>query len=477
MASLDIISKFVKENEEDLKKLHHELWENPEGSFHEYKTSALLIQAFKAAGFSVNSGIGDMPTAFTAEWGSGKPVIAIATDLDALPGLSQERANPEYNPIPNQTHGHGCGHSAISAGAYSAVLAVQAWLKETGASGTIRFLGCPAEEGGAGKVFLIRAGVFDDIDVVLTWHPGTGNGAGGHRMISIVAVDYEFFGSSAHAALEPHLGRSALDAAELMNIGVNYLREHMLSNARVHYAYGDAGGKAANVVQNYVKLHYIIRAPQVDDVAELLERVNDISRGAALMTGTSVKNRVTSSTSDVVPNATVSKIISDAYVAVGPPPFDDEDFKIARQFFSSLSDVAKQSAINRLTAEHGKERAEEIIRTKPLATGINVFKGIEAVYGTASTDFGDVTHIVPSGSAGASLAAIGTPIHSWQFTAQAGSVLGDKAILTIGKVLALAAASLYSSPEAVKAAWDEFHHTITTPYRSLLPADAKPNIT
>jgi aminobenzoyl-glutamate utilization protein B len=473
MSQKEIINAAIKEKESLIKQVNRELWENPEGSFQEYKTGEILMNALKNEGFVLENPVGGMPTAFVATYGSGKPVIGIAADLDALPDLSQERGNTARTPVQAQSHGHGCGHSAIGAGALAGALAAKDWLVRTKSPGTLKFYGCPAEEGGAGKVFMIRAGVFRDADAVFTWHPGTGNGVSAHSMISIVSVDFFFEGTSAHAALEPHLGRSALDAAELMNIGVNYLREHIIPGARIHYAYGDTGGKAANVVQSHASLHYIIRAPKIAQVAALFTRVQAIAAGAALMTETTTHHRVLSSSADYRPNVVLTRILAEAYEEIGPPPFDEGDFAVARRFFPALSAVSQASAQEAISARYGRDRLAEIL-TKPLDTELKPLTLELDVYAPASTDFGDVSYLVPTAQAGAAVAAIGTPLHSWQFTGQVGTSIGEKAVLTIGRVLALATAKVFAAPDIVQKAKQELDENLSGTYTSLIPEGATP---
>ena len=282
------IRELVEAKREKFARVSDEVWAVPELYFHETKSAAILIKALKEEGFEVQEGVDGIPTAFIGTWGSGKPVIGILGEFDALPSLSQEAGCWEHKEIVKGGPGHGCGHNALGAGAMAAAVAAKDYMEKNGLSGTIRYYGCPAEEAGWGKMFLARDGYFDDLDACYTWHPGVGNMVQGTSSLANMCAFFTFKGRTSHAAASPHLGRSALDACELMNVGVNYLREHVIPEARIHYAYQDVGGAAPNVVQDHAQLKYFIRAPKITQVKEIGERVKDIARGAALMTGTEV---------------------------------------------------------------------------------------------------------------------------------------------------------------------------------------------
>ena len=291
--------------------LAREIWGYAELSYEETKSAAALVTALKQEGFTIEEGIADIPTAFTATYqcGSGKPVVGFLAEYDALSGLSQKAGCPVQEPVREGGAGHGCGHNLLGAGCYAAAVALKDYLIKEKKDGTVIFFGCPAEEGAGSKQFIARAGYFDNVDFAYTWHPETVNEVGSRGSVAIMGANFTFDGVAAHAGGEPHLGRSALDAVELMNVGCNYLREHMIDAARIHYAYSDPGGTAPNVVQSHAVIKYEVRAPKVSQVQELFTRVVDVARGAALMTGTKMKYEITMAFSDYVPNRTLGAVV------------------------------------------------------------------------------------------------------------------------------------------------------------------------
>ena len=294
--------------------LAKEIWGYAEPSYEETKSAAALVAALKQEGFTIEEGIADIPTAFTATYqcGSGKPVVGFLAEYDALSGLSQKAGCPVQEPVREGGAGHGCGHNLLGAGCYAAAVALKDYLIKEKKDGTVIFFGCPAEEGAGSKQFIARAGYFDNVDFAYTWHPETVNEVGSRGSVAIMGANFTFDGVAAHAGGEPHLGRSALDAVELMNVGCNYLREHMIDAARIHYAYSDPGGTAPNVVQSHAVIKYEVRAPKVSQVQELFTRVVDVARGAALMTGTKMKYEITMAFSDYVPNRTLGAVVISA---------------------------------------------------------------------------------------------------------------------------------------------------------------------
>jgi aminobenzoyl-glutamate utilization protein B len=339
------------------------------------------------------------------EAGEGGPVIAILGEYDALPGLSQEAGVAELRPLPGDGYGHGCGHNLLGSASMLAATAVKDYLASNGIKGRVRYYGCPAEEGGAAKGFMVRAGAFSDVDVAISWYPGVFSGVFGAVFLADTLLDFTFHGRAAHAAAAPHLGRSALDAVELMNIGVNYMREHMPSDARVHYALLDAGGIAPNVVQARAKVRYQIRARELPELTRLLERVRKIADGAALMSETRVESQVISAMSNLLANTPLEKAMHDNLQRLGPPPFDDADRATAAKFQATLSDEAIEAAYRRfgLPVQNGVSLCDQVV---PL----------DAKSGPAmvSGDAGDVSWVVPTVQAWGATHAIGTPGHSWQ---------------------------------------------------------------
>ena len=466
------IKELVEAKREKFARVSDAVWEVPELYFHEKKSAAILIQALKEEGFEVQEGVDGMPTAFIGTWGSGKPIIGILGEFDALTSLSQEAGVWEHREIVPGGPGHGCGHNALGSGAMAAAAAAKDYMERYGLSGTIRYYGCPAEEAGWGKMFLARDGYFDDLDACYTWHPGVGNMVQGTSSLANMCAFFTFKGRTSHAAASPHLGRSALDACELMNVGVNYLREHVIPEARIHYAYQDVGGAAPNVVQDHAQLKYFIRAPKITQVKEIGERVKDIARGAALMTGTEVDIYFSAGMCDYVPNDVLSGILSDALIAVGGPSFDDADRALAREFFDRYNASEIEASLKRLSYNY--DNWEEY-RTIPLVEEVGPYKKTSA-YGFGSTDVGDASYAAPTAQMNVATYANGTPGHSWQVTAQVNSSITHKALVTVAEAIALASILTIESPEKIAAAREEYVKSTGGKYICPVGMDAKPEL-
>src|SRR5215471_15253873 len=322
------------------------VWATPELCFGEFKSVAEHKQLLEAEGFRVTTNCGGLPTAVMGEAGEGGPVIAILGEFDALPGLSQEAGVAERREVENGGNGHGCGHNLLGAGALLAATAVKDYLAERRLPGRIRYYGCPAEEGGAAKGFMVRDGAFDDVAIAISWHPAAFSGVNEPRSLANTRIDFSFKGRASHAAAAPHLGRSALDAVELMNVGVNYMREHMPSDARVHYALLDGGGVAPNVVQAIAKVRYAVRARDLPGLRPLIERVKKIASGAALMTETQVDVNVVSAVSNLLGNTPLEEAMQRQMERLGPPPFDAADREYAAEIQATLTpeDIASAYA-------------------------------------------------------------------------------------------------------------------------------------
>jgi aminobenzoyl-glutamate utilization protein B len=332
------IWQLVDDKRDALIALSDRIWAIPEICYTETRSAAQHAAELASHGFKVTQGIAGIPTALIGEAGEGGPVIAILGEYDALPGLSQEAGVAEPRPVEIGGHGHGCGHNLLGAGAMLAAVAVKDWLARSGLPGRVRYYGCPAEEGGAAKTFMVREGAFDDVDVAISWHPSSFCEVMPAASLANTRIDFTFTGRAAHAATAPHLGRSALDAVELMNVGVNYMREHMPSDARIHYAMLDSGGIAPNVVQARAKVRYSVRARELPGMQQLLERVRKIAHGAALMTETSVEIQVISAVSNLLGNDPLERAMSDVLEQLGAPPFDEADRSFARQIQATLSE-------------------------------------------------------------------------------------------------------------------------------------------
>src|SRR5262245_37242474 len=326
--------------------LSDRVWETPEICYTEYRSVAEHRAMLEAEAFRITENLAGIPTAIMGEAGEGGPVIAILGEYDALPGLSQVAGIAEPKELTPGGHGHGCGHNLLGSAALLAAAAVKNHLSQQGISGRVRYYGCPAEEGGAAKVFMVRAGLFDDVDIAITWHPAAINRVDDAVSLANTRLDFTFKGRAAHAAAAPHLGRSALDAVELMNVGVNYMREHMPSDARIHYAMLDGGGVAPNVVQARAKVRYAVRARDLPGMRALIERVKNVARGAAMMTETAVDMKVVSAVSNLLGNTPLEEAMHRHLEHLGPPPFDAADRKYAAEIQATLTpeDIASTYA-------------------------------------------------------------------------------------------------------------------------------------
>ena len=474
MTDLELIRESVAKHAAKILDANDRIWDYAELAFHEHKSAELLCRLLEEEGFTVQRGLAEIPTCFTGTYkkGTGKPVMGFLGEFDALSSLSQQAALPEKSPVTAGAPGHGCGHCALGTGSLAAAFALKDYLDATGEDGTVIYFGCPAEEGAGSKQFMARAGLFDDVDFVYTWHPSTINGVESVQSNAIMGANFRFKGRTSHAAASPHLGRSALDACELMNVGVNYLREHVIPEARIHYAYQDVGGAAPNVVQDHAQLKYFIRAPKITQVKEIGERVKDIARGAALMTGTEVDIYFSAGMCDYVPNDVLSEILSEALVAVGGPKFDDADRELAKKFFDLYTPSEIEAALKRLSYNY--ENWEDY-RTIPLVEEVGPYKKTSA-YGFGSTDVGDASYAAPTAQMNVATYANGTPGHSWNVTAQVNSSITHKALVTVAEALSLACILTIERPEAVKAAREEYIKSTGGKYICPVGMDAKPEL-
>lgn len=414
--------------------LANAVWAVPELNFAETQSCALHSQALHEAGFHVTPGVAGLSTALLGEAGSEGPVVAFLGEYDALPGLSQQADATTHQPLPGNGNGHGCGHNLLGAASLLAAAALKDWLAETGLSGRVRYYGCPAEEGGAGKGIMARAGAFTGVDTAITWHPGSFAMVFPPASLASQRVDFTFTGRSAHAAAAPHLGRSALDAAELMNIGVNYLREHMSPTARVHYAYLDAGGDAPNVVQARAVVAYSIRAVDLSEMLALAERVRLIAEGAAMMTETAVKCTVVSGMANLLGNQPLEEAMQIQFERLGPPPFTATERAFAASIRATL-DAQQIDAVFRalnLPVRPDMAVCDTVVPYVPN-------RGRSMM---GSTDVGDVSWIVPTVQALGATSAVGTPLHSWQMTAQGCSTLAHIGMVHVAKAMAATGAAL-----------------------------------
>ncbi len=444
------------------------VWATPETCYAEHASVALHIDELQHHGFRIKRNVADIPTAVVGEWGDDGPVIAFLGEYDALAALSQEADLDRQSPIEDGANGHGCGHNLLGSAAMLAATAVRDWLAETGTKARVRYVGCPAEEGGSAKTFMVKAGVFDDVDVAITWHPAAIANTMRSSSLAAARVDFTFGGKASHAAASPHLGRSALDAVELMNVGVNYLREHMSDQARIHYAYLDAGGISPNVVQSTAKVRYVVREPQTRAMVALIERVKQVAEGAALMTETNMQCQIVSVASELMPNGPLCDAMQRNLDLLGPPQFDQEDRTYASRMQATLSeeDILAAYAMAGMRETQRKPLADFIV--PPSATVVDL---------SGSTDVGDVSWVVPTVQMWGANYAIGTPFHSWQMVAQGKSGPAIKGMSHAAQVMAATGVDIILDADLRARAKRDLEKRVgPSGYVSPLPADAKPPI-
>ncbi len=427
------------------------IWANPELAYREYKSAKALKDAMVECGFEVTENLAGIETAFKGTFGSGHPVIGFLGEFDALAGLSQESMKAEKCPITPGAPGHGCGHNAIGTGCLAAAVAMKELMEEYKLPGTVIVYGCPAEEQGCGKSFMTREGVFNELDVAIAPHPGDNNTIMGVSMLANIQAEFTFYGHAAHAAAMPHMGRSALDAADLMIVGVQFLREHIVQEARIHHAYIDAGGTSPNVVQAKAKLLFYIRAPKGYQVKEIFARMQDVARGAALMTGTTMEFEVKSAMTDLFNNDVLGKVTEEAWTEVGETQFSEKAYEIAKLLAPAV----------------GNPEAKDVLDT-------SVPKYVRVpVAMPGSTDVGDVSYVVPTVMMMYAAETKGTPGHSWQLVAQSGTELMHDGMMHNAKVMALTGMKLLQNPQLVEDAIAE-HKASGVVYECLIPADVQP---
>ncbi|MCW5719671.1 MAG: amidohydrolase [Devosia sp.] len=452
-ALADLLSETIERLSPHFTALADEIWATPELCFAEHRSVAAQIRIMEQFGFRVTRGIAGLDTAFIADWafpGSAEaeaPLIAFLGEFDALPGLSQTANVAEERPLEPGGNGHGCGHNLLGSGSMLAAVALSKVLAARNISARLRYYGCPAEEGGWGKAIMVRAGAFDGVDIALGWHPGTFNGVRARSTLAISNRTYRFRGKAAHAAMAPHLGRSALDAVELMNVGANFLREHMPQDARLHYAITDAGGIAPGVVQSRAEVLYMIRAPELDERDDLVHRVDDIARGAALMTGTEVDITDQGGAANVIPNAPLCAAMHDVMLDLGPLDFTEAERAFAHEIRSTLNTAAsdrRDAGFDDLFLSDGRGLT-------PLHAGLRAYDG-RMSQGTGSTDVGDVSWVVPVVECSTATWAAGTPSHSWQAVAQGQSGAAHRAMVRAAAVMAGTGMKAVVDPELRHAA-------------------------
>ncbi|MGI6164021.1 MAG: amidohydrolase [Bacillota bacterium] len=459
---------WIKRNARELAQLSDDIWEYAELGLHEYRSAKALENFLQANGFEIESGVAGMPTAFAATWGSGKPVIGFLGEYDALPGVSQ-KTFPEREELVPGGSGHGCGHNLLGVAAAAAAVALKEELSHRGIEGTVKYYGCPAEENFSGKAFMARDGYFDGLDVCLTWHPGSMNIVRGGSSLAVKSMIVNFHGISSHAGGSPHLGRSALDAVEIMNVGANYLREHIIEKARIHYVTTN-GGLQPNVVPAEASVWYYVRAPRMGQLEEIYERVLKCAEGAAIMTETTFDVQVLEAIYEVLPNETLQQVLRDAMEIAGPPEFGKDDLDFARKLESTFPRRVEEI----INEEELPEQEKAKLRGKILNDAV-LGRPESVPESRGSTDVGEVSWCAPTEQFTTACVAMGTPGHSWQYTAQTGMGIGHQGMLAAARTLAQAGLMLVCDEESVRKAKEEFvRRTGGKAYKSALPPDVMP---
>jgi len=458
---------WIEGNRSRIIEISDRIWEFAEVGLQESKSSKLLADELEKHGFRVERGVAGMPTAFVATWGTGRPVIGVMGEYDALPGLSQ-KPMPKKEPVVEGAPGQGCGHNIHGTSGMAGAIATRVAMESSGVRGTIKFFGCPAEETLVGKVFMVRDGVFNGLDAVLSHHPSSTNTAHLSSSNAMNSVKFHFHGIAAHAGGSPDQGRGALDAVELMNVGVNYLREHIVQEARIHYVIED-GGHEPNVIPPYGRSWYYVRAPEREQVDHIYQWILRIADGADLMAGTSHTVQFLTGCYNLLPNRVFSELIVKNMREIGSPTYDKEELELAAEFSKTIPPEQKKAALRR-----SKRPGWEKLLDVDMDTSIPDPWGEGDVSG-GSTDVSDVGWQAPTVEFSTATTVLGSPGHSWQITAISKTSIGHKSLLFASKVIAATALDLLTKPDLLKKVQDEFKDRLNgRTYISPLPADLKP---
>ncbi len=458
-------AEWLEERQQRFIAMSDDIWAHPQVALDETYACDLQSKFLEGEGFKITANVGGMPTAFMAEWGSGSPKIGFLGEYDALPNLSQKATTTQEQDVVGGP-GHGCGHNMLGTAALAAAVAFKSWLEANGKAGTVRYYGCPAEETGAGKVFMARDGVFHDLDVAITWHPAAKNTVSTSSSLAIDHITFHFHGQTAHAAAAPEHGRSALDAVELMNVGVNFLREHIVQEARIHYVITNGGGQP-NVVPDEAEVWYYVRAPKRDQVDELTERVIRIARGAEMMTDTKLTIHDHYGIHNLLPNRTLVGVMNDVFNALGPIDFTDEERAFGKAVAEGYPERIRRASIQR-------DGLPESALEQPLLSEVFGPEEFGRVM-SGSTDVSEVSWIVPTVEARTTCHPAGVTGHSWGITATGGMSIGHKGMLQAAKVMAVTAAELALDPSLIEKAKADFKEaTGGEPYTAPLPEGAAP---
>ena len=456
-------------------QLSDTIWDHPQVNFHEDFAAGELTKLLKAHDFVVTETLGGLPNAFRAQYGSGSPVVAFLGEFDALSALSQKAGCAAKEPLAPGAPGHGCGHNLLGVGAAAAAIALKELIERGEASGTVLYLGCPAEETGSAKAFLARDGHFDGIDAMLTWHPWDYNGIWPGGSLANVKMIFRFKGQSAHAASSPHLGRSALDALELMNVGVQFLREHVPDDTRIHYAITDAGGASPNVVQGRAEVVYLVRSQRLHDLEDIKNRVVDCARGAAIMTGTEMEMEFVKGCSNVLPNFVMEEALIESMTEISVPSYTQEELALAKSLHDALE--SPETTLDKITRLCSSETREGILahQGEPLYTFIAPHTPSDTPIIPVSTDVGDASWCAPTSQVSCAAWAADTPAHSWQAVSIGKSSVAHKAMLLAAKTIALTGAKLMTDEKLLSRAKAEHkRRTDKTPYRCPVPKGLMP---
>ena len=455
----------MSKNEQTYEKMARDIWEHPQVGYEETYAFSLQKDFLSNEGFRITTNVGDIETAFVAEWGTGGPIIGFLGEYDALPGLSQQD-QPTYAPCVEGGPGHGCGHNLLGTASVEAVVALKQLMSEQNMAGTIRYYGCPAEELLSGKSYMARAGAFDDVDIVFAWHPGTFNMTVNASMQALTAIEFFFKGRTAHAAAAPHLGRSALDAVELMNVGANYMREHVPDGSRIHYQITN-GGAAPNIVPEDASVYYFLRGATRQAVDELQNRLMKVAEGAALMTETSVHHEIRSSCYDSLPNMTLNTLMYEQWKELPPLTYTAEERNFAEQLSKSIDPGVLAGAKQQLQMLGGNP--DDILLTDTYNIP-QMFRQSSP----GSSDLGDVTWIAPLGQVLTTCAPQGVQVHTWQATASFGTTIGIKGMHYAAKTMAGAALDTLLNPDIIAKAKEEFNRLRGgIEYKCAIPQDVK----
>jgi aminobenzoyl-glutamate utilization protein B len=429
--------------------ISRQIWETPEVGYHETKSSPLLQQELRANGFEVKAGVAGMPTGFVASFGSGKPVIALMGEFDALPGLSQKDI-PTLSPVVDGGPGHGCGHNLLGSASALAAVAIKEEMQARGLKGTIRYYGTPAEEGGGGKIYMLHAGLFKDVDAVLAWHPGDSNRANLGSLLANNGGKFRFYGVASHAAAAPDRGRSALDGVMIMLQSIEFLREHVPQETRIHYIITN-GGSAPNIVPAFAEVSLVARNPDAEVLGGIWERIMNCARAGALASGTRFEFEQGTNYSNVLPNDTLAEVLGRAMLKAGGYQYTPEEKKFADEIQQTLGGPVRSPGPDKVLVD----KSETV--------------------GSASSDSGDVSWVVPTAQITAATFVPGVGAHTWQGAACAGTSIGRKGMLVAARTLALGAVELFENPAEVKAAHDAFEKRLAgRKWTTRITPDSKP---